>query len=303
MKQPIFPIIFLAILGATASTSAAQNKQPDDVRAMAKRVMMPVVLKVPGMDKVKVVENLKYTKSDDPNVLMDIYIPPDLSENEERPAVIFLHGGAKTDYTPKDWGVYTTWGRLIAASGFVGVTFTHRLEYPTASLEKAATDVRDAVKYVRENADKYHIDKERICLIAYSAGGPLLTSAMRGDMPFVRCLVAFYAFMDIQQSDYAKTEKPETVKSFSPITYLETEPSKIPPMFIARAGRDEVPTMSDSIDRFINEALTKNIALTFANHPQGVHGFDNQNDDERSREIIRAAIEFIRLHLGNENPK
>jgi|SRR5438477_601751 len=303
MKQPIFPIIFLAILGATASTSAAQNKQPDDVRAMAKRVMMPVVLKVPGMDKVKVVENLKYTKSDDPNVLMDIYIPPDLSENEERPAVIFLHGGAKTDYTPKDWGVYTTWGRLIAASGFVGVTFTHRLEYPTASLEKAATDVRDAVKYVRENADKYHIDKERICLIAYSAGGPLLTSAMRGDMPFVRCLVAFYAFMDIQQSDYAKTEKPETVKSFSPITYLETEPSKIPPMFIARAGRDEVPTMSDSIDRFINEALTKNIALTFANHPQGVHGFDNQNDDERSREIIRAAIEFIRLHLGNKNPK
>ena len=303
MKQPIFPIIFLAILGATASTSAAQNKQPDDVRAMAKRVMMPVVLKVPGMDKVKVVENLKYTKSDDPNVLIDIYIPPDLSENEERPAVIFLHGGAKTDYTPKDWGVYTTWGRLIAASGFVGVTFTHRLEYPTASLEKAATDVRDAVKYVRENADKYHIDKERICLIAYSAGGPLLTSAMRGDMPFVRCLVAFYAFMDIQQSDYAKTEKPETVKSFSPITYLETEPSKIPPMFIARAGRDEVPTMSDSIDRFINEALTKNIALTFANHPQGVHGFDNQNDDERSREIIRAAIEFIRLHLGNKNPK
>ena|SRR5437762_4180046 len=303
MKQPIFPIIFLAILGAKASTSAAQNKQPDDVRAMAKRVMMPVVLKVPRMDKVKVVENLKYTKSDDPNVLMDIYIPPDLSENEERPAVIFLHGGAKTDYTPKDWGVYTTWGRLIAASGFVGVTFTHRLEYPTASLEKAATDVRDAVKYVRENADKYHIDKERICLIAYSAGGPLLTSAMRGDMPFVRCLVAFYAFMDIQQSDYAKTEKPETVKSFSPITYLETEPSKIPPMFIARAGRDEVPTMSDSIDRFINEALTKNIALTFANHPQGVHGFDNQNDDERSREIIRAAIEFIRLHLGNKNPK
>jgi acetyl esterase/lipase len=303
MKQPIFATILLAILGATASTSAAQNNLPDDVRAMAKKVMMPVVLKVPGMDKVKVVQNLKYTMSDDPNVLMDIYVPPDLSETEKRSVVIFLHGGAKTDYTPKDWGVYTSWGRLIAASGFVGVTFTHRLEYPNASLEKAAADVRDAVKYVQENTNKYHVDNERICLIAYSAGGPLLTLAMRGDMPFVRCLVGFYAFMDIQESDYRKTEKPETVKSFSPITYLQTDASKIPPMFIARAGRDEVPTMRDSIDRFINEALAKNIALTFANHPQGVHGFDNQNDDERSREIIRAAIEFIRLHLGNENPK
>jgi acetyl esterase/lipase len=303
MKNSIFLPIFLVALGAAATTSAAQNNLPDDVRAMAKKVMMPVVLKVPGMDKVKVIENLKYTKSDDANVLMDIYIPPDLSENEKRPTVIFLHGGAKTDYTPKDWGIYTSWGRLIAASGFVGVTFTHRLEYPNTSLEKAAADVRDAIKYVRENADKYHVDKDRVCLIAYSAGGPLLTLALRDDMPFVRCLVGFYAFMDIQQSDYRKTEKPETVKSFSPIAYLQTDANKIPPMFIARAGHDEVPTMLDSIDRFVNEALAKNIALTFVNHPQGVHSFDNQNDDERSKEIIRGAIEFIRLHLGSENLK
>src|SRR5438874_8830202 len=303
MKPPILSTILPAVLSAIVFTAAAQNNLPDDVRAMAKKVMMPVVLKMPRMDRIKVVENLKYTKSDDPNVLMDVYVPPDLSENEKRPVVIFLHGGGKTDYTPKDWGVYTSWGRLIAASGFVGVTFTHRLEYPTASLEKAATDVRDAVKYVRENADKYHIDKERICLIAYSAGGPLLTSAMRGDMPFVRCLVAFYAFMDIQQSDYAKTEKPETVKDFSPITYLERDASKIPPMFLARAGHDEVPTMLDSIDRFVVKALSANVALTLMNHPQGVHGFDNQNDDDRSRELIHAAIEFMRLHLGNENLK
>jgi hypothetical protein len=58
--------------------------------------------------------------------------------------------------------------------------------------------------------------------------------------------------------------------------------------------------MDDSIDRFIGEALAKNIALNFANHPQGVHGFDSQNDDERSREIIREAIEFIKLHLENK---
>jgi acetyl esterase/lipase len=126
---------------------------------------------------------------------------------------------------------------------------------------------------------------------------------MHGDMPFVRCLVGFYSFMDIQQSDYAKTEKPETVKSFSPITYLEKDASKVPPMFIARAGHDEVPTMLDSIDRFIAKGLAGNIPITVMNHPQGVHSFDNQNDDDRSREIIRAAIEFMRTQLGNENMK
>jgi hypothetical protein len=61
--------------------------------------------------------------------------------------------------------------------------------------------------------------------------------------------------------------------------------------------------MLDSIDRFVAKALSANVALTLMNHPQVVHGFDNQNDDDRSREIIRAAIEFIRTHLGNENPE
>ena len=92
--------------------------------------------------------------------------------------------------------------------------------------------VRAAIDYVRANANKYNIDKHRICLIAYSAGGPMLSLAMRGDMPFVRCLVACYAFMDIQQSDYRKTETAETLKAFSPITYVQEDANKIPPLFI-----------------------------------------------------------------------
>jgi hypothetical protein len=47
----------------------------------------------------------------------------------------------------------------------------------------------------------------------------------------------------------------------------------------------------------VNEALHQNIALEFMNHPTGVHGFDNQNDDDRSREIIKAALEFMKNHL------
>src|SRR5438874_2934419 len=297
MKQPILSTILLAILSATASTSAAQNKQPDDVRAMAKKVMMPVVVQVPGMDKVKVVQNLKYTKSDDPNVLMDIYLPPDTAAREKHPVVMFIHGGAKTEYTPKDWGIYASWGGIVAASGFVGVTFTHRLNYPDKSLELAAQDVRAAIDYLRANADKYNADPDQMCLATYSAGGPMLSLAMGGEMPFVRCLIAFYSFMDVRQSEYRKTEDAETLKVFSPITYLNKDPSRIPPIFIARAGRDEVPTMDDSIDRFIKEAVVANVALTFANHPQGVHGFDNQNNDDRSCEIIRTALEVMKADL------
>ncbi len=92
---------------------------------------------------------------------------------------------------------------------------------------------------------------------------------------------------------------PSLVRKYSAITYLKTNGAKIPPMFVARAGLDQIPTMNDSIDRFVKEAIDNNICLDFANHPTGVHGFDNQNDDARSREIIQKVIAFLKEHLGN----
>jgi antitoxin HigA-1 len=78
--------------------------------------------------------------------------------------------------------------------------------------------------------------------------------------------------------------------------------ARLEPIFIARAGLDQVPTMNDSIDRFVREAISRNASIIVANHPQGVHGFDNQTDDERSREIIRSAIDFMKIHLGVMRP-
>lgn len=268
-------------------------------RTMREIVNMPVVYQVPGMDSVTVKSDLKYTTTDDPNLLMDVYIPPRLAKTERRPAVVFIHGGAGAQFKPKDWGIYKSWGRLIAASGMIAVTFTHRLGYPKPLLAEAASDVTAAINYIRANADSLNINKERLCLAAYSAGGPLLSLGMRDRPEYVRCLVSFYAFLDIQQSDsHRANETPEMLKSFSPITYLANDAGKLAPMFVARAGLDEVPAMNDSIDRFISEAMSKNASIIVANHPQGVHGFDNQTDDERSREIIRSAIDFMKLHLG-----
>ena len=109
MKHSTALAVLLIAVGLTAFPTTAQNNQPDDVCEMARKVMMPIVYRVPGMEKVKVIQNLKYAKSDDPNILMDVYLPPNLVKAEKRPAVIFIHGGAKPEWTAKDWGVYKTW--------------------------------------------------------------------------------------------------------------------------------------------------------------------------------------------------
>jgi acetyl esterase/lipase len=291
-------LICLAILSAMASSATAQQQG----RSMRELVMMPVVYRTAGMEKVKVKSDLKYTNVNNPFLLMDVYSPPDLAKGEKRPAVLFIHGGAGEETTPKDWGFYVSWGKLVAASGMVGVTFTHRLSAQKASLAAAADDVTAAINYVRANADTLNVDRERICLVAYSAGGPMLSMAMRDKPAYIRCMVGFYAFMDIQQAGnlFEAHESPQALRNFSPISYLANGADRIAPLFIARAGRDQIPTMDDSIDRFLRDAVSKNVALTFANHPQGVHSFDSQNDDNRSREIIQSAIAFMKANLGVE---
>jgi acetyl esterase/lipase len=306
MKFRFVILFFLFTFCVFASHNFPQEKskpmptQQTPQTSLRDLVMKPVVYRVAGMDKVKVKSNLKYTDVDNPNLLMDVYSPPTLAKGEKLPAVIFIHGAAGAEYKPKDWGFYISWGRLIGASGVVGVNFTHRLSGQKTSLEDSAADVAAAVNYIRTNSDSLNIDKDRICLAAYSGGGVLLAPAIRDKPDYVRCLVSFYAYMDISQSGnfFAASESAETLRKFSPISYLANGSDKIAPIFIARAGLDQIPTMNDSIDRFIGEALAKNVALTFANHPNGVHGFDNQTDDERSREIIQSAIAFMKLHLG-----
>jgi acetyl esterase/lipase len=271
---------------------------PRSAKTPAQRIMPPVVYRLPEMDSVTVHANLKYTNVDNPHLLMDVYTPANLSKDERLPIVVFIHGGAGAQYRPKDWGLFQSWGRLIAAAGMVGITFTHRLGYPKPFLSESAADLSKAIDYIRANADCWDADRERICLAAWSAGGSLLTTAMRERPSFVRCLVAFYAFLHCQQSQtHIDNESPASVKAFSPFTYVQYNASSMVPMFVARAGQDEIPTMNDSIDRFIAKAIAANAPITFMNHPLGEHGFDNQNDDERSREIIQSAIAFMHVHL------
>jgi acetyl esterase/lipase len=259
-------------------------------QAALERARRPIVLSVPGMDRVVVHSNLLYTQTDDPHVRMDVYVPADLPADERRPIVMLVHGGVPMSLPVKDTGAYRSWGRLIAAQGMVAVTFTHRLRWPPSQVHESASDVRAAIEFVRASAAKFHAVPDRMCIAAYSAGGPLLTVALQDEARYVRCQLAIYPLVDVQGFGVADEAK------FALETYLD-QPS-FPPLFLARAGRDAIPTLNERLDAFIGSAIAANAPVTVVNHSNGAHGFDVANDDERSREIIRAAIEFMKAHLS-----
>jgi acetyl esterase/lipase len=295
-------VIALTLIAAMAPVVRGEEDpppSPERLRQMAEMVNRPVVYKVPGMDQVKVRKDLVYKQTDDPNLRMDVYAPPGLAAGEKRPAVIFIHGGAPTQYRPKEWGVFQSWGRLVAASGMVGVTFTYRQGYPKTVTLDSASDVADAIAYVRANAEGLGIDKDRLCLVAYSGGGPMLSPFLHGAPESVRCAVGFYVFLDIRQAEAFRTsETAETLRHFSPIVQISEGTGRLTPLFLAQGGKDEIPTLRDSVDRFVAEALVRGVPLVLMNHPEAPHAFDNQLDDDRTREIVRGAVEFMKWHLG-----
>jgi acetyl esterase/lipase len=287
-------IMLMALMCCLPAADAQEGRK----KTFEEIVNAPVVLQLPRMDEVRVIADQPYASTKDPRLLMDIYLPPGLKDGERRPVVVFIHGGTGRDTRPKDWGIYRSWGRLAAASGFVAVTFTHRLGYPEPWLAKAGQDAGEAIDFVRRNADRLHANPDLMGLAAYSAGGPLLTLGLDEKRPYVRCLIAYYAFLDIQQSKlHRDSESAEQVRQYSVIEHLGETRARTIPMFVARAGRDEIPTMNDSIDRFVARAIRDNANVVVWNHPEGVHGFDNQNDDDRSREIIAASLAFMKTHL------
>ena len=138
--------LLAAVFCATGATAQQRPERPDPAaqaprRSMAEIVMRPVVYKVPGMDRVSVRRDIVY-KSGDPRLKMDVYAPPGLAAGERRPAVLFIHGGTGPQTNPKDWGIFVSWGRLVAASGMAAVTFTHRLGFPKTRLTEAPRTCR-----------------------------------------------------------------------------------------------------------------------------------------------------------------
>jgi acetyl esterase/lipase len=289
-------LIALALLtNLTLVAPAAAQEDPDWLKEFAHK---RIVYSVPGMRRVRVRRDVTYKRVAGAELKMDVYSPPG-ARGVRRPAVVFIHGGRippNLRTTPKDWGAYVSFGQLVAASGFVGVTFNHRF-YTWDSLADSQADLSDLIAYVRDHAESLGVDRERIVLWSVSAGGIFLSQPLRERPPHVRCVVAYYSELDLrgQRASAPPSVSDETLREFSPAYHLTRGDRGFPPIFIARAGLDDA-ALNAGIDRFVQAALSKNLTVEVVNHATGHHGFDIEDDNERSREIIRRTIEFIRAH-------
>ena len=269
-------------LSATLESREGEPQEPSG--PPAELLKSRIVYSVPGMDQVRVRRDLAYRK--EPVLKMDLYLPKDTAPTGGWPVVVLVHGGpVPAEWGLKEWGVFRSYGELIATSGMAAVTFNHRLNAP-ADYPRAADDVAALLAHVRAEARVYEIDPERVAVWAFSGGGPLLASVLAARGPHLRAAVSYYAFLGPPEGAPAEAR-------LSALEQLKTGP---PPLLIARAGRDE-PALNATVDAFLTAAVAGGVTIDLLTHPTGRHGFDIFDDDDRSRAVIRRTVAFLRENL------
>jgi acetyl esterase/lipase len=277
--------------------------------AVAQSDHPPIYYELPGMERARVTRDLVYKTVTSgsrrgSSLALDVYMP-EKQGSRPAPIMIFVHGGLGRGSTPqaKDWPSYQSWGRLAAASGMIGVVMNHRLTTDD-NVDEASADLLDAIAFVLQRAAQFGADPNRVCAGFYSAGGVVSGVLLRDAPNYLKCVVLYYPYLDLEHLNNKTIFREahsrahvDSLSTYSPREALVHPLKALPPIFLARAGRDEIPHLNESVDRVVATALERNVGLDFYTHPAGVHGFDLLTRDARTREIITQTFTFLARHL------
>lgn len=245
-------------------------------------------------DGVIVERDLVYRESSIHSLPFDLYHP---KTNEPTPVVLLIHGEGPPGIVRSQ---YRSWGRLLATSGIVAVTFNRRSSEGFAKIEDAASDVKRMLRYVRGVREDRLFDETRIGIFALSAGVPLGASLVLREPDRFAALVCYYGPLSHRGfMDTSPRASDKVLRRWSPLHLLRTT---LPKTLIVEAGLDR-PELNQSIQEFVQKAKSRRLPVELATHETGHHAFDIRDDKPRTQEIIAMTVRFLQDAMLKGTPE
>jgi acetyl esterase/lipase len=282
-----------------AKGGIAQSPQPPDI---VKNIFSPQTIVYP---------NIAYAGDTSRKHLLDIYLPADAKKNT--PLVVWIHGGAwmlNDKYADMGYMAKTVRGFLDQGYALASIDYRYSTE---AVFPAQIQDCNQAVEFLYQHAETYKLDKDRIALIGFSAGGHLASlmglsnnNAVKEFYPpsgpthfSIRCVLDFYGPADFTmfasnpdptmsnaQNPIAillgalPGDRPDLAKKASPVTYVDKND---PPFLIVQGEMDEtVPnTQSKKLYSRLKQASVKSELIIVPNAPH--YGVMFDTDDIRQK--------------------
>jgi len=252
---------------------------------------------MPGTDRVTVRSDVEFSGADGDRLTMDLYYPPDVAPGARTPAVVIVAGypdpGVKRfiGCLAKEMGSTVSWSRLIAASGMVAIAYTNR---------QPAADFAALGEHIGRNGAALGVDETRIGLLAASGNAPLAMSALLRTAPRrPSCAAILYGCLIDLDGATGTADMARAYGFANPCAGQSVEDlADDVPLLLVRAGRDEMPRLNETQDRFIGHALGANLPLTAVNVPDAPHAFDLVQDGESTRRTVGQILAFLRIHVA-----
>ncbi|MBL4582712.1 MAG: dienelactone hydrolase family protein [Gammaproteobacteria bacterium] len=250
------------------------------------RLSNPLVHQLPYAGKVR--EGISYA---DEARFFDIYLP----ERTEGPApVVVLVTGYPDPGFEERVGLkqmqiqaYRDWAKLLAASGMAAVIYSN---------VEPVEDAFILLDFLRCEAGQLQIDPARIALWSCSGNVPNAINVLHKDSS-LRCAALLYGFMLDKAGSSVLQAAAQKFGFVNPHKGLENFPENTP-ILVIRGGKDEFPGLNESIDNFEMEAVARNSPVSVIRYAEGVHAFDTLDDSQRSIEMIKLCVGFLRLRLN-----
>jgi acetyl esterase/lipase len=251
-----------------------------------------------------------YKTIDSLKLKIDIFYTDQSFERENNTAIVFFHGGGWAFGTPGEF--FTTCERY-AKMGMVTFSVDYRLSIENGvtpnkmiSPIESVMDAKSAMRWVRENAGKFHIDGNKIVAAGQSAGGHLaLCTAMiddyneKSDSLSISCrpdaILLFSACVNAVEGwcDRLLADRRNKIWSISPAHNIKRG---MPPMIEFHGRYDEqVPFWTV---QFFESAMKKEGNYFELHTYEGMRHYLGEGNPKYSRyfddEILKVADDFLR---------
>jgi acetyl esterase len=163
-------------------------------------------------------KDVEYAHPDGKPVLLDLHVPDGPGPF---PAAILVHGGG-FDGGSKSTNVKPLFD-LLANAGFAWFSIDYRMA-PEFRFPQANDDMNSAIRWVKANAAKYHVNAAKIAIIGESAGGFLVnyTGTHLSPETRVAAVVDFYGPVDYGKLALQRRDHPELFNMASIGKHMES---------------------------------------------------------------------------------
>jgi len=270
---------------------------------------------IPNSIKTNVQETTIYVN--ETRRIYDVVLPTLTKYSPENPngtSVIICPGGSYMRLSIDNEGVMVA--KELNKFGITAFVLKYRLPNDTIMIDKSVgplQDAQQAIRMIRQNADAWKLNKNKIGIMGFSAGGHVASSALTHfnfkadptvtDTTSIRpdFGILMYAVISFNDSIMhkgsrdrllGKTPSADKIKFFSNELQVTKD---CPPVFIVQAEDDGTVPVQNSI-QFYLACLKNHVPAEMHLYPHGGHGFGLYNTTTSDKWIDRFANWLQTLH-------